>query len=189
MNRQDTLGIMAVIQAAYPEFYKGMRQEKAESIVGLWAEMLKDYPAVEVALAVKAFIATDTKGFPPKVGQIIDSLRKNRNRDEMTEMEAWGYVERATRRSAYYAEEEFAKLPPILQRIVGSPQQLKEWALMDADEVKTIVASNFQRSYRARAANEREFMALPSDVRNNLEAIGSGVKMPELPTGLRGRYE
>lgn len=180
MNRQDTLGIMAVIQAAYPNFYKGMNAKNAEDIVSLWTEMLSEYPAAEVAMAVKSLIATDTKGFPPHIGAVIDHIQKNRSGGELTELEAWSYVERATRRSYYYSEEEFAKLPPLVQSIVGSPAQLKEWAAMDADDVKTIVASNFQRSYRVRAQRQREITALPGDVRGKLESLGSGMGMPQL---------
>ena len=181
MNRAETLGIMAVIQAAYPNFYKGMNKQNADDIVCLWAEMLKDYPAVEVALAVKAFIASDTKGFPPAIGVIIDAIQKNRNRgEELTELEAWHLVEKATRRSTYYAEEEFSKLPPVVQKIVREPSQLREWASMPEDDLKTVVASNFQRSYRAKAQHEREYMALPSDVRNHLEALSGGMKQMEL---------
>ena len=37
--------------------------------------------------------------------------------------------------------------------------------MMDADTVQSVVASNFQRSYRARAAVNREYAALPADVK------------------------
>ena len=52
---------------------------------------------------------------------------------------------------------------------------------MPSETVATVVASNFQRSYKARAANEREFLALPADVKSAMEQIASGMKMPELP--------
>ena len=189
MNRQETLGIMSVIQAAYPNFYKGMNAKNADDIVGLWTEMFRDYPVMEVALAVKAFIASDIKGFPPTIGVITDAIQKNRARETgmLTEQEAWNLVDKATKRATWYSQEEYDKLPPIVQELVGSPQALKEIALMDADEVKTVVASNFQRSYRAKAAQQRELDALPSDVRNHLQALGGGIKkMPELMPWERG---
>lgn len=180
MNRQETLAIMSVLKAAYPMYYKDMKRDEANAVVDLWTAMLADYSAQEVTVAVKAHIATDKKGFPPHIGAIINSIQKTRQQDTMTEIEAWNIVSNASRRSTYYAKEEFAKLPPILQRLVQSPQQLYEWAQMDRETLQTVVASNFQRSYRARAQNEREYLALPSDVREQMALIADSVKMPLL---------
>ena len=47
-------------------------------------------------------------------------------------------VQRALRNSGYKSEEEFAKLPEACQRAVGTAANLKEWALMDSDQVATI---------------------------------------------------
>ncbi len=58
-----------------------------------------------------------------------------------------------------------------LQRIVGSPSVLREWAQNDINELQTVIASNFQRSYRARAKGEREFMALPQSTKNILSKL------------------
>ena len=57
------------------------------------------------------------------------------------------------------------RLPELLQRIVGSPDQLAEWERVDDDKIDTVIQSNFMRSFRARAANEREYLALPTDIR------------------------
>jgi len=43
---------------------------------------------------------------------------------------------------------------------VGSPNQLRAWALMDEETVQSVVASNFQRSYKAIAAKQKEQAAL-----------------------------
>ena len=182
MTYEQTLAIMSVLKAAYPTFYKDMKRGEAEGIVELWASMFADDPASVVAAAVKAHIATDKKGFPPHIGAIKESIVKLSSTKEMTEMEAWGLVQRAVSNGIYGAQKEFDKLPPVLQRLVGSPNQLKEWALMDADTVSSVVASNFQRSYRARAANERELLAIPSDVRKTMEQI-AGDKMLSIGGG------
>lgn len=60
--------------------------------------------------------------------------------------------------------------------------QLKEWAAMEADALQSVVASNFQRSYKVRASKEREFLALPSAVQQAMTQIAAGMKMPELPS-------
>lgn len=181
MTYDETLVIMSVLKAAYPNYYKDMRRADADGVVTLWAEMFKDDPVEIVAVAVKAHIATDKKGFPPHIGAIKEAIVKIKTPDEMTEMEAWALVDRAIRNGTYGAQEEFDKLPPVVQRLVGSPNQLREWAAMDASVVASVVASNFQRSYKARAAHEREVLALPQDVRQTMELLAAGMKMPELP--------
>ena len=183
MTREETLSILAVLKAAYPNFYKDMMRSEAEGIVCLWAEMFRDEPAELVAMAVKAHIANDKKGFPPHIGAIKDAILKISRPEEMTELEAWGYVLKAIRNSNYGAKQEFDALPPIIQRLVGSHNQLREWAQMDASVVSSVVASNFQRSYKARATNEREFAMLPSSVRDTMQKIADGMKMPQLTSG------
>lgn len=182
MTRDDTLDLLSVLKAAYPNFYRDMTRKDAAHVVDLWYEMFKDEPAGLVALAVKRHIATDTKGYPPHIGAIKDSIVKLMQPEEMTEIEAWNMVRDAMRAYAWDAKKEFDKLPPVLQRLVGSPSQLQEWAKMPADTVASVVASNFQRSYKVRAANEREFLALPSEVKQTMEQIAAGMKMPELPS-------
>ena len=183
MNTEETMAVMGVLKAAYPAYYKDMSRRDAEGIVGLWQAMFADDPAEIVAAAVKAHIATDKKGFPPHIGAIKEAIVKLTAPQEMTEAEAWARIFKATQNSTWNAQEEFDKLPQILQRLVGSPNQLREWAAMPADEVQTVVASNFQRSYRARAASEREFLALPSDIRQAMSRLASGFAMDALPSG------
>ena len=180
MNREETLSIMAVLRGAYPMYYRDMNRDDAESVVALWTEMFKDDDAQVVALAVKAHIANDKKGFPPHIGAIKEAIVKITTPEEMTEQEAWNLVRNALRVHPWDAAAEFEKLPPVLQRLVGSPDQLREWAAMNVKELQTVVASNFQRSYKARAAHERELLSLPGDVREAMVQIADGMKIPEL---------
>lgn len=189
MTREETLAIMSVLKAAYPAYYKDMNRAEAERVVGLWTEMFRDDPVEQVALAVKGYIANDLKGFPPHIGAIKNALVKLRTPNEMTELEAWGYVQRAVRNGIYGAQREFDALPPVVQRLVGSPNQLKEWAMMESDVVNSVVASNFQRSYKARAANEREMLALPGDVKAAMAEIAEGFKMPALEAPSEQQFE
>jgi hypothetical protein len=183
MTREETLAIMGVLKSAYPDFYKGMGRSEAEGIVDLWSSMFDQEPAQLVAVAVKAHIANDKKGYPPHIGAIKEAIVKLQEPEAMTEQEAWGLVLKALRNGIYGAQKEFDALPPMIQRLVGSPSQLKEWAMMDGDAVNSVVASNFQRSYKVRAANERELLALPADVRGVMEQLGAGTAMPRLGDG------
>ena len=75
MNREETLAIMSVLKAAYPSYYRGMTRREAEQVVGLWQELFRDDQAQAVALAVKQYIAQDSKGFPPHIGAIKQAIK------------------------------------------------------------------------------------------------------------------
>lgn len=74
MTRKETILLMAVIKTAYPEYYRD--QEYLEDAARLWHEMLKDENANIIGKAVKEFIKSDKKGYPPKIGQIVDIARE-----------------------------------------------------------------------------------------------------------------
>lgn len=59
---------MSAIKVAFPSYYKN--QTEIEDAINLWAEMLSEDDPVNIAKAVKQFIKTDEKGFPPSIGQI-----------------------------------------------------------------------------------------------------------------------
>ena len=169
MTRPETLAVMSILKAAYPGYYRDMKRQDAEAVVNLWAEMLSDYPAGLVAAAVKAHIAGDRKGYPPHIGAIIAAIGDISRPSCLTEGEAWALVAKALRNSSYGSEKEFAALPETLQRLVGHPSQLREWAMMDADTVQSVVQSNFMRSYRARVESEKRFAAMPPEIRAKLK--------------------
>lgn len=168
MTRSETLAVMSILKAAYPGYYRDMKRQDAEAVVNLWSEMLADYPANLVAAAVKSHIASDRKGFPPHIGAIIAAIGEISRPAELSEGEAWALIAKALRNSGYNSEKEFADLPENLQRLVGHPSQLREWASMDTGTLQSVVQSNFMRSYRARMENEKRLAAMPSEIRAKL---------------------
>ena len=95
----------------------------------------------------------------------------------MTEQEAWALVAKAIRNGTWGAKEEFEALPPQIQRIVGSPTQLSDWAKMDSDSVHSVVASNFQRSFRAKVKADKEYAALPSEVKLAIGGLSNMMRL------------
>lgn len=172
---KETGQIMDILKTAYPKYYFETKGEKTEKAVALWAEMFKDDSFSVVAAAVKSLIASDTKGFPPVIGQVKEKIRLLTQVQAESEMEAWKKVLKAVRVSTYDAEVEFMKFPPIIKRIVGSPSTLREWAKMDSEKLHTVVASNFQRSYKTIAAREKEVNDLPPDIRSIVQKIGQNM--------------
>lgn len=182
MTREDTIKILSVLRGAYPAFYRDITKQEAESTIALWESMFDEEPYELVAAAVKAFISGDGKGFPPAIGQIKERIRLITMPEEMTEQEAWALVSKALRNSTYGSEEEFAKLPQEVQAVVHDPGQLKQWAMSPAEEVETVNASNFQRSYRAKQKVNKEYMALPTEVKRLM--ISAGYRSNSTEVGL-----
>ena len=178
MTRKGVELVMQILEGQYPQFYKNAGRDQRVTAIRLWHEMLKDYADEPVFAAVKSYIAADTKGFPPVVGQIIGKLQELMHPAELSEMEAWSKVRRAISNSAYHATEEWERLPEEVKRVV-SPSDLRVWALADVEGIDTVVQSNFMRSYRARQQRAREYAVLPADVRAVLEGVGKRLSLEE----------
>ena len=158
-----------------------MNADGKRAIIDLWSRQFADYEYVVVNAALDAYIAVDEQNRAPNVGVLKALIRKMTQPDEMTEQEAWEMVAKALRNSGYNSSEEFEKLPDHIKRVVGSPNQLREWSQMDTETLHSVVASNFQRSYRARVKSDKEYMAIPASVRQTIEQLtaGASIKMIE----------
>lgn len=184
MTRDDVIKIMSVLRGAYPHFYRDISKQEAYDTINLWTDMFSRDDASIVSAAVKSLIDGDDKGFPPTIGQVKTKMRLLVGSDELTEAEAWNLVSKAVKNGLYGAVEEFEKLTPAVKRIAGSPSQLRDWASMDSDTLHSVVASNFQRSYKVVATREKEIAALPDDVKRLINFA-----MDKEPEALPPAYE
>lgn len=171
MNKTETAKIISILQINYPDNFRGKSEAAIEANVNLWARAFADDAYAVVSAAVMSHIVSDTNRFMPPVGIIKAKIAEMLKPDEMTEQEAWGLVAKALRNSTYGADEEYAKLPPTVQRAVGGASQLRDWAMMDTETVQSVVASNFQRSYRVTSQRERDWEKLPSGVKQFVEEL------------------
>lgn len=176
MTRDEVINILMIIQAAYPNYKP---QDKTVA-ANTWYMMLKDYEKEVVEAALKIYIASDTSGFAPAIGQLIDKINTVTAPPELNSMTAWGLVSKALSNGLNGAEKEFEKLPPTVKRAVGSPENLRHWAMSDIRSVETVIQSNFIRSYEAEVRRKNEAAKTPPDVRalidkiSNQKLLGSG---------------
>ena len=177
MKKTEAKMILATLVVAFPTFYKNADGLDAEATVNLWTLQFADYTYEMVNTAVQALISTKIEGYPPTIGEVKEKIRMLFSERQLTDSEAWALVSKATRNSAYGSEKEFKKLPPDVQRAVGSPEILRSWAVMDAEAVETVVASNFKRTYRAIALQEKEQQMLPQSVRDMLPTMAKPMLM------------
>lgn len=160
MQIEDARKIVAVLMVTYP----GYKPSSTEFAAKTWLSLTEEYTYEQVNMALKSYIKSDTSGFPPAPGQIIDRIYDMTIAPELNEMEAWSLVSEAIRNGIYNSVEEFAKLPPLVQKAVGMPGQLKVWAL-DEDYNDGVVSSNFIKCYKAVCSRVKEIRKVPEPVR------------------------
>ena len=161
MTIDETYLILGIMKMAYPNFYKNMDSKEVDEVANLWNQMFSDDNSKLVTEAVKSLICS--LKYPPTIADVKEKMQLITKPIELTEMEAWTKIKNAM--SIYSAAEKFKELPGILQKLVGSPNQLREWAIMDAEHVETVVKSNFLRSYTARLKADKQYDALPASTK------------------------
>lgn len=143
--------------------YPNYKPNNISETVDVWQMMLSEYTYEQISVALKAYILSDTSGFAPSIGQLVNKIKTITTPQELNEMEAWALVSKAIRNSGYNSVEEFAKLPPLVKKAVGLPDQLRTWAL-DEYYNEQVVSSNFMRCYRNEVENEKKILSMPKDV-------------------------
>ena len=146
MTKKETLNIMSQIEAYYPSFTKNRNVEYMRMV---WQQLFAKTPYKLVQQALLAYIATDIKGFAPTIGA-LNALIAQEKGEDMSGEEAGNIVAKAASKGIYYCGEEFKKLPPEVQQIVGSASQLHEWAMMSTRDFESVIAASFKRSWRAK---------------------------------------
>lgn len=150
MTREQTVDLVRSLVSIYPNW----KPENLTETVNAWQWALEEYPAPAVKAALQIYVKTNNTGFAPSVSQIIGSMYAPKKNDQLTEGEAWALVKKAVSDGNYHSEERFNELPPLVQRAVGNSSMIHYWAGCDADDVNTVIMSNFQRTYKALLAKQ-----------------------------------
>lgn len=166
MTKEQVGKLLITIQAYYPNY----NPPDKKIAINAWYVMLAEYPEDLVLQALRACIATNTSGFAPDVGQIMSKIQTISQPQELNEMEAWSLVSKALRNGYYGAIEEFNKLPPLVQKAVGSPDNLRNWAQTDSESIENVVQSNFMRTYRTVVNRAKEYQKMPKDIQALIES-------------------
>lgn len=165
MTREQVGKLLMTIQAYYPNY----NPPDKEITLNAWYIMLAEYPEELVLQALRACIATNTSGFAPDVGQIMSKIQTISQPQELDGMTAWGLVSKALRNGTYGAVEEFNKLPPLVRRAVGMPDNLKNWATSDYQTIETVIQSNFLRTYETVVKRANEINRMPDNIKSLIE--------------------
>ena len=168
MTRDEVKKILIVIESTFATF----KVENKTQTIDVWYSFLKEIPYEVIDYALKAYIATSGSAFAPSIPQLIAMAKKPKELSQMDEVTAWRLVRNAIRRGLYYFTEEFEKLPPDVQRVVGEASQLRDWAMLESETIDSVIQSNFTKRYQAMQKRQTELEALPDNVRVLIGQIG-----------------
>lgn len=178
----DISKLLAVIVAAYPMHFRNRSEQDARDQLSAWYAVLGEYPYEVANAALRSYLASDTKGFPPVPGQIIDHIVRITRAETMPAMEAWTLVRKAARNGSYGAEEEFAKLPEDVQKVLGGPSAIRDMAMMSQTSID-VEQAHFLRQYSALQQRRDQEARLPSAVREVMRLARDSRKDRNLLTG------
>ena len=72
MTLTEIYKVVFTLRSAYPAYYARYTKTDFDSMAESWAMFLEDYSLPEALMGLKAYVSTETRGFPPSPGQIID---------------------------------------------------------------------------------------------------------------------
>lgn len=153
MTKQETTMILGVLKTSYPNFYKDMDKRQMLDTIELWSEMFVNEDLEIVKVAVKCLI--NTLRFPPTIADIKDEIYKLKNNQQEDIMVLYSKLKKAISNGIYGASEEFKKLPPVVQKFVGTPSQLREWAI-DENFNDNVLRGQFSKQIETFRQREKE---------------------------------
>lgn len=164
----DEFGQLA---AAIKTYFPRDNMLPTNKAMDLWFDMLQDLTYESAYAALKKHVASSR--FPPTIADIREGATDFTVPNELNEMEAWSLVYKAICNSTYNSVSEFEKLPPLVQKAVGLPDSLREWAMTENLNLE-VVMSNFQRAYKAELHRHEELQKMPQNIRNLIEKANVG---------------
>lgn len=177
MTKNDVVKIFIVLRTAYPNFYRDMKKEDLEATMNLWAEMFGHENPALVTEAVKSLI--NTFKFPPTIADIKEEMYKLTETKNETPIELWNCIKKAIRNSSYNSYDEFQKLPEAAKTFVGSPNQLREWAL-SVDYNDGVVKGQFLKQIEVIQKREKDNKLMLPSTKKFIEQLTSNMDATKL---------
>ena len=176
VEREQFKILVKAMKAVYtkPEFLPD------QDAFNVWYMMLRDLSYEVLSSAVQKHMMTSP--YPPTIADLRAAAAQfapGEADTQLTELEAWELVRRAISNSGYHASEEFELLPRLVQKAVGNPANLREWAAMDIDTVNSVEQSHFIRSYRTVVSREKDMQKLSPVMRQLIDKVSSGMALED----------
>lgn len=92
--------------------------------------------------------------------------------------ELWRKVVGAVCDSYYHAKQRFDELPPVCQRFVGGPSELRRMGQMDEDTLMTVTRGQFMRRVESLLEWEKVMADTPPEVLRLVQGISDTMRLP-----------
>lgn len=73
MTREETMKVLAILKAAYPNSYKNMSVDEAQVTISVWAVQFADVPVDLVMIAINKIICNSP--FPPAISEVKEKVK------------------------------------------------------------------------------------------------------------------
>ena len=178
MTREDTIKILSILKASYPNFYKDMSKKDAETTVNLYTEMFEHNDSNLVATTIKELI--QHQSYPPTIADIKNKIYELTQPYEETEAELWEIFKK-TIQSGYYGDRsEFEELPEAIKTYLGNnPNRINELGMMESSTFNSVEKGIFLKQIKAikeRAKSIRMMLPETRKYINNFLNGDSGIQ-------------
>lgn len=148
MNREQTKKILHLINVNYPNAYARMTDADKEELITLWEMSFSKSDPNAVMQAVMQWISTDTKGFPPVIGQIKEIMMQSVKLPHIDAEEAWLICVKNAKCNEATSSDNYKELPMTIQDALGGYGKLVQLAWSDNDSAKWL-KKDFIARYQA----------------------------------------
>lgn len=178
MTREETIGILSILKASYPNFYKELTKKDAETTINLYTEMFSNTEANLVATAIKELI--QHQSYPPTIADIKNKIDELTQPYEETEAELWE-IYKKTIQSGYYGDRtEFDALPEAIKSYLGNnPNRINELGMMESSTFNSVEKGIFLKQIKVikeRAKSIRMMLPETRKYLNNFLSGDSGIQ-------------
>lgn len=176
MNREETKMIITMLSSIYVNEFSKLSEDKVKQMIDVWTTLFEDEDANKIATVTKAYLKSSTNAFMPTPAMLINQAYELFTPKGMTEQEAWNCISQAIQNSGYNAKAEYDDLPKEIQAIC-TPGMLYEWSQMDSSVVQSVVASNFQRSFKVKEKQRVDYDKLPNETKSLISELSDSMKL------------
>lgn len=178
MTREETIGILSILKASYPNFYKELTKKDAETTINLYTEMFSNTEANLVATAIKELI--QHQSYPPTIADIKNKIDELTQPYEETEAELWEIYKKIIQSGYYGDRTEFDTLPEAIKTYLGNnPNRINELGMMESSTFNSVEKGIFLKQIKVikeRAKSIRMMLPETKKYLNNVLSGNAGIQ-------------
>lgn len=178
MTREETIGILSILKASYPNFYKELTKKDAETTINLYTEIFSNTEANLVATAIKELIQHQI--YPPTIADIKNKIYELTNPDDLNSSDLWEIFKKTIQKGYYGDISEFEKLPDSIKTYLGNnPRRINEIGMMESNTLNTVEKGIFMRQIEAikdRVKSQKMMLPETRKYLNNVLSGNSGIQ-------------